>query len=438
MDMHTLRAGLIAKYGSQSGRFYKSRKIESLSPGMQAQLDQLRHGASGKSASSALSRLNECGEDDDWGGTKACRIAACPRCFMNYRRKETGINIKKRFAGVPNEKLAFFTILLDPILDLGSAYAGFENAKRRMRNMADRKCREDDRWHDVQWVGFLEIDRTSLREIKAAGRNTQLFFRDYLEGAWLGEDDTIWTPHMHGIVELGDLTANEFAETLRSYGTSFRPKGKRIPYQVDVKPFDVSRRVEENLRDTTRYSLKFRIEDDFKGKSLGSEDDPKDKASAYREWWSREDIRVFVGFLATCRGFQKLRFVRKKKPRKNPQVPAFVSETELRSEVEEQSEMKEEVVADMEKEELVRDRYEYLVQETNWLAERKGVRRQECDERRTAALMQSRLRRLDEIQNAFGSKTPSELRHGVVFRREEIIPGGGVVLGVDHLQRPSL
>ena len=259
MNMHTVRAALTAKYGCQPGRFYKSRKIENLSPGMQAQVEQLQHGASGKSSWSALSRLNECGEEDDWGGTKACRIAACPRCFMNYRGKETGINIKKRFLGVPNEKLAFFTILLDPILALGWAHAGFEDAKRRMRNMADRKCREDDRWHDVQWVSFLEIDRTSLREIKAAGRNTQLFFREYLEGAFLGEDDTIWTPHIHGIVELGDLTANEFAETLRSYGVSFRSPGKRIPYQVDVKPFDVTRLVEDNLRDTTRYSLKLLI-----------------------------------------------------------------------------------------------------------------------------------------------------------------------------------
>ncbi|MEF2554342.1 hypothetical protein VQ042_24005 [Aurantimonas sp. A2-1-M11] len=354
MEIQTLRDALIAKNGGHAGRHYRSRKITALSPGMQAQAEQLAAAASGLSSLDAAFRLDECGELDPWGGNKACGIAACPRCFMNYRRKETAISIRKRFPGVPNERLAFVTILLEPTQKLSNVLPLFDAEKRRMRNMADRKCREDDRWGDVQWVTWLEADRMSVSDLEDAGRNTRVYFENAAIYPVLDATRTIWRPHIHGIVELGDLTAKEFADTLRVYGHV-------TPYQVDVKPFDVSRPVEENLRDTTRYCLKFRIEEGFKGKPAEPDGEPSDKANAGRNWWCRADIEAFVGWLATCRGFQKLRFSRKKRVKSSGNISSSSSETELRSDVKENTGNK--IVSDD-----VMDRYEYLIQDTNWLS----------------------------------------------------------------------
>ncbi len=353
MNMNNLRDALVAENGGHAGKHYRSRKITALSPGMQAQADQLSVAASGLPSVDASLRLAECGELDQWGGTKACGIAACPRCFMNYRRKETAISIRKRFPGVPNERLALVTILLEPTQNLSDVLSLFDAEKRRMRNMADRKCREDARWHDVQWVTWLEVDRMSVKDLEDAGRNTRVFFENAAIYPVLEAARTIWRPHIHGIVELGKLSAKEFADTLRVYGHV-------TPYQVDVKPFDVSRPVEENLRDTTRYSLKFRIEEGFKGKPLESDGGLLDKANAGRNWWCRADIQAFVGWLVTCRGFQKLRFIRKKRTKSSGDISSSLPEEGIPSSAEEG-------IRDGFEKGAVINRYEYLIQDTNWL-----------------------------------------------------------------------
>ncbi|MDY8110785.1 hypothetical protein U0C82_16715 [Fulvimarina sp. 2208YS6-2-32] len=349
-----VRAALIATNHHRTG------KIIQLSPGMQAQADKLAEVASYARIEGLNSRLHECGEEDQWGGQMACRIPACPRCFMNYRRKETAISIKKRFAGVHNDKLAFLTLLLDPCGDPSSAQGEFERAKRRMRNMADRKCREDPRWRGVQWVLYLELDRTSVRENEKAGRNTRTYFQAIVEEKWLQPDDTIWCPHLHGIVELGAISRDEFARTLREYG-------HETPYQVDVQAFDASRRVERNIQRVTRYSLKFRIEEDFKrDKPVPGAETEEPAEPMERKWWSREDITALLAWHAEGRGFQGMRFVRKKPKGKGKEKAALTEGVRVNQRGIGDDGGDGEATGC---ESVVGFRYEYTIQETNWHSE---------------------------------------------------------------------
>ena len=187
-----------------------------------------------------------------------------------------------------------------------------------------------------------------------------------------------------------------------------------------------------------KSTLKFRIETGFKDKIFDADETSDKTGESNRSWWSREDIGDLVDFLAKCRGIQKLRFVRNKKPRKES-IKADVS-TKKDIGVNCMDGIYEEVlpVDDGAVDEVnYIDRYEYTIQDTNWLDnddDSVGLDQNESCE--TSSMLAS-WSRLNEIQDAFFGQNPLELFHGVGIRGEEVIPGGGVVLHVDGLQRPS-
>ena len=318
----------------------RSRRISTLSPAM---AEQQRAVIAALGPMHDLSdRMEECGEPDQWGGTISCNVPLCPRCFMNRRAKETGIAIKKRFEGARNDDLAFLTILLPVTQRIGEIGEMFDTEKRRIRNMFARKRRADSRWNDVHFVSWLEVDRMDVEEITNTGRNSRLFFEQMTGPMMMMPGRTVWRPHLHGVVHLGSLSAKEFAETLRDYGHG-------TAYQVDVKPFETHRSVEKNLQKTIRYSMKFRIETDFKRSDAEStETDIGSGEQRERHWWKPEDIKAFAEWLSVeRRGFQSLRFVVNKKEAREKK-PLLASDAAVL-------------------EDVVEDRYDNTIQDTNWL-----------------------------------------------------------------------
>lgn len=296
LSMSEFRANLIKLFEP-----WERRQIRWLSPGMQEQRTRVLEALG--MMHPLYERMEACGSmDESRNNMRTCGVPLCPRCFLRRRGQETGRALKQAFAGVPNEQLAFLTLLLPPTLQLSSVDASIGATKRRIRNMIAYRRREDPRWNAVQLTGWWEMDRDDFGDLPGFGRNKRIAM-DALGWPLFAarQDTTVWRPHLHGIVALGDVTREEFAEALRA-------KGHDAPYQVDLQAFDASRSVVKNVKSVIRYALKFRIETDFKANGSASGDVDADVLT--RSWWSNRDIRSYAEWLMSKRGgFERIRFV---------------------------------------------------------------------------------------------------------------------------------
>lgn len=254
-----------------------------------------------------MPRMLRCGEISASNNMFYCGVPLCPRCFMRERGRQTRKAIRETFLEADNADVAFVTILLPARTDLSEVHDVIEKERRRLRNFIVRQRSLDARWDDFQLVGFWEMGRTTFGDFQNAGRKTKLALNS-LEFPFIGKDDeTVWLPHLHAIVNKGRLTEKEIAKALRN-------DGHQAPYQVDVRPFHTYRSVAHNLQNVTRYSLKFRIENDTQLLDpldfIATEKDP----SEARDWWPDHDIKAYVEWLCLERsGFQSLRFVLSRK-----------------------------------------------------------------------------------------------------------------------------
>lgn len=296
LSMREFRAALIKLFEP-----WERRQIRWLSPGMQEQRTRVL--AALGMMHPLYERMEACGSmDESHNNMLTCGVPLCPRCFMRRRGMETGRALKQAFAGVPNDQLAFLTLLLPPTLDLGSVDVSIAATKRRIRNMIAYRRAQDPRWNAVQLTGWWEMDRDDFVDLSGFGRNKRIAM-DALGWPLFAprDDSTVRRPHLHGIVALGDVSREEFADALRA-------KGHGAPYQVDLQPFDANRSVVENIKSVIRYALKFRIETSFKVNGSASVDAGGDVLA--RSWWSNEDIRSYAEWLMSKRGgFERIRFV---------------------------------------------------------------------------------------------------------------------------------
>lgn len=278
---------------------WELRNIRYLFPGMAEQHNRVRKAIGW--AHPKRERMQECGQmDENENNMKLCGVPLCPRCFMRRRGKETGKAIGEYFAGAKNEDMAFLTLLVPPTLDLGTVDDCMDGTKTSIRNVIRYRRNSDQRWNSVHYTGWWEMDRHDWQDVEhKLGRNKRLA----LESDWpqfaRRYDQTVWQPHLHALVHLGEVTREEFAQAIRTGGYD-------RPYQVDVREFYQRRVVAENIKTLVRYCMKFRIEQDYKmPKALtwnGS------ALVLQRSWWSDGDIREYVDWLMSKRGgFERLK-----------------------------------------------------------------------------------------------------------------------------------
>ena len=299
VNMQTLRAALVrAKMIDRRDL----RRFRWLSPGMEAQRQVVMQALDG--GHPLMSRMAECGEMDDHGNMRLCQVPTCPRCFLNRRRTQARKAISETFDGLGNEELGFLTVLTEvsPILPVVTEI--IRESETKIRNFMDRRRRKDARWNQVQLLGFWELDRIKAGEVEQLGRNTRLFLREARMPVGLDPDTTIWMPHFHAVVALGEVSRDEFVEALREYGHG-------AAYQVDLRMFHRSRSVQKNLMDVIRYAHKFRIENAYKGgEDPNAASGADDGMERDRQWWDLDDIKSYTEWLCESRnGFQSLRFV---------------------------------------------------------------------------------------------------------------------------------
>lgn len=244
----------------------------------------------------------QCGkiDDPDTNYMRRCGIPLCPRCFMTERRKQIRQATRKRFVGVPNEQLAFATILLPMATMLSDVSDIIDTEKTRIRNMVSLKRRKDSRWDNFEILGWWELDRMTYSDFEGMGRKSSIALEQLgIPLVWF-DDATIWRPHLHAIVRLDQLSVSEVAD-------AFRNNGYGAAYQVDIRPFKANRRVGLNIKSVIQYALKFRVEDDFK--AADSDWDVGEYDLVNRKWWPAEDIKAYAEWLCEKNaGFQSLRF----------------------------------------------------------------------------------------------------------------------------------
>lgn len=249
-------------------------------------------------------KMMGCGkiEDPDADYMRHCGVPLCPRCFSLERSKQIKQATQERFACVGNHQLAFATILLPLTTSLSEVDEIHETTKTRLRNIIAKQRRKDSRWDNFELVGWWEMDRMVYDDVEHVGRNTRIAVKDLGVPLVYYDDTTIWRPHFHAIIRLGQLTIDEVSDALREsgYGAS---------YQVLIKPLADKRRVGLNLKKLIQYALKFRIEDDYKDNGpVGDATDYEYDLSA-RKWWPDADIRAYAEWLCQKHsGFQSLRF----------------------------------------------------------------------------------------------------------------------------------
>jgi hypothetical protein len=297
-ELDELRAALMS---TNQFAWWQRRQLQWLSPGNEAQRKVVM--AALGPDHPLMPRMERCGKVSASNNMFYCGVPLCPRCFMRERGRQTRQNIRVHFAGVPNEQLAFVTVLLPTRSDIFECSDVITREKRRLVNFIDRQRKKDPRWNDFELVGYWEMGRTTHGAFHEAGRNTKLALRD-LEFPIVGhDDDTVWLPHLHAIVRKGRLTEKEIAKALRN-------DGHTAPYQVDVRPFHSYKKAEHNIQNLTRYCLKFRIENDFKLPDPFDFNKSDKEVPGTRDWWPAKDIRDYVNWLRVDRsGFQSLRFV---------------------------------------------------------------------------------------------------------------------------------
>lgn len=247
-------------------------------------------------------KATRCGriEDPDTNYMRRCGIPLCPRCFMTERSKQIKQATRQRFVGVPNEQLAFATILLPMATMLSDVSDIIDTEKTRMRNMVSLKRRKDSRWDNFEILGWWETDRMNYSDFEGMGRNSQIALEQLGIPLVWSDTTTIWRPHLHAIVRLDQLSVSEVAD-------AFRNNGYGAAYQVDIKPFTASQRVGLNIKSVIQYALKFRIEADFKAADSNWSSGKYDLAN--RKWWPAEDVKTYAEWLCEKNsGFQSLRF----------------------------------------------------------------------------------------------------------------------------------
>lgn len=208
--------------------------------------EELRSALGRRTTSALKSRLDSCGKSTEFKNVVSCGAVACAKCREKYIARQVGV-LQEAFADADNSSLVFVTIVLeltDWVEDIGSI---FQQSRRKLRNMVDKKRREARAWTAFQLVGWLEVDAFDPERFADLPPRK----REQAEAMGLplyqGNTPT-WVVTFHGIASLGSVERQELARELEARWSA--------PGQVHVQPFHEDKPTSDNLNSLVRYSLK--------------------------------------------------------------------------------------------------------------------------------------------------------------------------------------
>lgn len=211
--------------------------------------EDLKNALGRRGTSELKARLLSCGKSTEWKNVVRCGAVACATCRAIYTSRQVAA-VQEAFEGTENHNLAFVSIIFgltswtDDIGDI------FVRGRRKLRNIIEKNRRVNDKWRELQIVGWMEVDAFDPHRFAdlPPDKKVQL---EAIGLPWVGAGPT-WVVTIHALVNLAGVDRYKLAEELR--------RGWKAPTQVDVRQFHETKRPDENINSLVRYCLKNRTE----------------------------------------------------------------------------------------------------------------------------------------------------------------------------------
>ena len=191
-------------------------------------------------AQAFLSNLERCG--NDWQGRYPCRSPACPYCRRSNTRQQKR-EILSAFEGCSNADLFFASISLPGCRDLADVKATIVKARRDLDNRIAAA-----NLTGIQMKGWYEMDAVHPSQFWVLPPERYRLLCE-IAPVSVGQEGPTWLPGIHAILRPGFHDVYDVRRALEAQWP--------IAQQVDVRPFNSARAVENNLMRVTSYSTKF-------------------------------------------------------------------------------------------------------------------------------------------------------------------------------------
>ena len=168
--------------------------------------------------------------------------------------------MRRMFDGAANDDLALVSVVLEGTRSVEDIRRIMAQAKEATRKRI-AACRAGSaRWNGLCMAGWHEIDAISPDQFQFLPPRRHKLLGQLAPVDW-DQPGPTWLPTYHGICFLGGLAIQEVAEKFRRQWP--------VIGQVDIRPFDPAKPVEENIDDVTRYANKFTCETNLSADVIG-------------------------------------------------------------------------------------------------------------------------------------------------------------------------
>lgn len=255
--------------------------------------------------------------DVDWDRKYRCRSPGCPTCRRANIRREQRV-FREMLDGATNADLAFVTVVLPGTRDIDDLTAILRKGVQDARNRVKACRRTSSHWDQLAILGWHEIDAISPEQLALLPPDRRALMAE-IAPLDFDQDGPTWVPTFHAVAYLGDVTADELAEALRQQWP--------LAGQMNVKPFNPQRNVDDNRDRVISYGNKFGCETDLSADIKGGK---------LVEQWPATWEAEFLTWLHRGRrnAFERLRFAIGPKADPRPRNDPPKAHVPIRAEVE--------------------------------------------------------------------------------------------------------
>lgn len=185
-------------------------------------------------------KLNRCGYD--WNGRYRCRLPTCPLCrWINIRAQQR--STLTSFRGCANSDLLFVSICLPGCRDVREIEVTFRKGQQDLTNRL-----KANGLSDVVLKGWGEIDAVSSEQFAQLPPERHRLV-SHIAPVTVNQLGPTWLPGVHAVFRRAGHDIADIRRALQAQWPTID--------QVDVRPFNEARTVENNLLRITSYANKF-------------------------------------------------------------------------------------------------------------------------------------------------------------------------------------